>query len=94
MLGSLMKEIPTTPRILCVQITSARRYRGSPFGDRFPRDQDKRGPVIWTILAQFAVRLSGVVYCLVDSLPPLPVVHGPQEPASRLGVVELSIGSG
>ena len=50
MFGSLVKEIPTTRTILCVQITSARRYRGSPFGDRFPR-------IFLQLIADFVVYL-------------------------------------
>src|SRR5258708_26839930 len=40
------------------------------------------------------IRLPDLVHCLVDSLSPLQVVYGLQEPASRLGVVELSVNLG
>ena len=42
--------------------------------------------------SRFAVCLLDVVYSVVDSLPPLQVVHGVQEQASRLRMVELPIG--
>ena len=44
--------------------------------------------------SQFAVCLPDVVYCVVGSLPPLQVVHGVQEQASRLGMVELPVDPG
>src|SRR4029077_7494211 len=43
---------------------------------------------------RLAVCLPDVVYCVVDSLLPLQVVHGVQEQASRMGMVELPVDPG
>ena len=50
-----------------------------------------RPPSSGRLWPRFAVCLLDVVYNVVDSLPPLQVVHGVQEQASRFRVVALPI---
>src|SRR5258708_18916409 len=71
----------------CVHVIPATRLLALSWRFFSPPSSDRLWP-------QFAVCLPDVGYCVVDSLPPLQLVHGVQEQASRLGMVELPVDLG